>query len=613
MATEQKEYDVFISYSRKDYVDENKKVIPENVVSKVKDALTRAGITYWFDEEGIYSGDNFVEKIINNIEASRIFVYLSTANANDSKWTCKEISSADEMGKHIIPVRIDRTPYNKKVLFRICDLDYIEYYVNPDQGMEKLITSIKKCLNDLNEPKIRAEIMTISEDYQQLANQQEVIANELVEKNRALGNTKKTCPVCEMELPIEAPYCNRCGWHFSALYAMNGHHSQSFDKMQRALCQTNWTAANKAKMLETEQALLKDRLTQATNQSASLKRDLEESLKKAAQQYEDLTRSLQARENELFQLKSGGSKSEKEIKSLNDRIASLEKQLKEAEDRLYLEWQKQEGLNDQLAQTQQQLKAVTQKLQEAQAKPKLPPIIQQIIDNMVYVEGGTFMMGASDKEAHINEYPVHKVQLDSFSIGRTPVTQEQWEAVMGNNPSLFKGAKLPVESVSWDDCQTFIKKLNQMTGKTFRLPTEAEWEFAARGGNRSKGYKYSGSNNVQDVAWLWENSGDKPLSGEWNKEMVLSNHCRTHEVATKQANELGLYDMSGNVWEWCQDWYGNYSSSAQSNPTGSTSGSYRVDRGGSWYYYTARGCRVSYRADNSPTSTGSNLGFRLAQ
>lgn len=597
MAREQKEYDVFISYSRKDYVDENKKVIPENVVSKVKDALTRAGITYWFDEEGIYSGDNFVEKIINNIETSRIFVYLSTANANDSKWTCKEISSADEMGKHIIPVRIDRTPYNKKVLFRICDLDYIEYYVNPDQGMEKLITSIKKCLNELNEPKIRAEIMTISEDYQQLANQQEVIANELVEKNRALGNTKKTCPVCEMELPIEAPYCNRCGWHFSALYAMNGHHSQSFDKMQRALCQTNWTAANKAKMLETEQALLKDRLTQATNQSASLKRDLEESLKKAAQQYEDLTRSLQARENELFQLKSGGSKSEKEIKSLNDRIASLEKQLKEAKYRFDLELQKQEGLNDQLAQTQQQLKAVTQKLQEAQAKPKFPPIIQQIIDNMVYVEGGTFMMGASeqDKEAHSNEKPAHKVQLDSFSIGRTPVTQEQWEAVMGNNPSCFKGAKLPVESVSWDDCQKFIKKLNQMTGKTFRLPTEAEWEFAVRGGNRSKGYKYAGSNNINDVAWYYENVNSK-----------------TREVATKQPNKLGLYDMSGNVWEWCQDWCDGYSSSAQSNPKGPTSGSYRISRGGSWHDSVGN-CRVTSRGINMPTDANYYLGFRLAQ
>ena len=142
-------YDVFISYSRKDYVDANFNVIPGNVVSKVKEALTEAGISYWFDEEGIYSGQNFVEKIVTNIEASKIFLFLSTANSNDSRWTCKEIASADEYGKHIIPVRIDQTPYNKKVLFRIADLDYIEYYSNPEKGMKDMIESIKTYLAQL--------------------------------------------------------------------------------------------------------------------------------------------------------------------------------------------------------------------------------------------------------------------------------------------------------------------------------------------------------------------------------------------------------------------------------------------------------------------------------
>ena len=148
-------YDVFISYSRKDYIDENNIVIPGNVVSKIKEALTNASISYWFDEEGIYSGQNFVEKIINNIEDSQIFIFLSTANSNSSRWTSKEIASADELHKHIIPVRIDNTPYNKKVLFRISELDYIEYYSNPEKATKELIAAIKTHLAQVREDEER--------------------------------------------------------------------------------------------------------------------------------------------------------------------------------------------------------------------------------------------------------------------------------------------------------------------------------------------------------------------------------------------------------------------------------------------------------------------------
>lgn len=145
------QYDVFISYSRKDYVDDKKNIIPNNVVSKIKDTLSKEGISYWFDEEGIYSGNNFVDKIVNNIENSKIFIFLSTENSNKSRWTCKEIASADELGKYIIPVRIDNTPYNKQVLFRIADISYIDYFNNPEKGVEELINSIKSYLNQLQE------------------------------------------------------------------------------------------------------------------------------------------------------------------------------------------------------------------------------------------------------------------------------------------------------------------------------------------------------------------------------------------------------------------------------------------------------------------------------
>lgn len=217
---------------------------------------------------------------------------------------------------------------------------------------------------------------------------------------------------------------------------------------------------------------------------------------------------------------------------------------------------------------------------------------------MIAVAGGTFTMGATAEQGSDvfdDEKPAHKVTLSSFSIGQTEVTQELWEAVMGSNPSSFKGAKLPVECVSWNDCQTFIAKLNELTGKQFRLPTEAEWEYAARGGSQSKGYKYAGSNTLGDVAWYFDNSSSK-----------------THDVATKQPNELGLYDMSGNVREWCQDWYGSYSGSTQTNPTGPASGSSRVHRGGGCRDFTARYCRVSIRYYSTPDIRYDGLGLRIA-
>ena len=218
--------------------------------------------------------------------------------------------------------------------------------------------------------------------------------------------------------------------------------------------------------------------------------------------------------------------------------------------------------------------------------------------NMVRVDGGTFTMGATSEQgsdAYSYEKPAHQVILSTYSIGETEVTQALWQAVMGSNPSNRKGDNLPVEMVSWDDCQKFITKLNKLTGRRFRLPTEAEWEYAARGGSKSRGYKYSGSNNIGDVAWY----------------AMTTNGKGTRDVKTKQANELGLYDMSGNVWEWCQDWKGSYSSGSQVNPTGPSSGFYRVDRGGSWGA-DARFCRVSYRGVNSPGNAFNYLGLRLA-
>ena len=224
------------------------------------------------------------------------------------------------------------------------------------------------------------------------------------------------------------------------------------------------------------------------------------------------------------------------------------------------------------------------------------PVKDGISIDMVRVEAGTFTMGATPemKNPNDDEKPTHRVTLtNDYYIGKYEVTQALWKAVMGNNPSNFKGDNLPVDSVSWDDCQDFLSKLNRITGKTFRLPTEAEWEYAARGGNKSRGYQYSGSNNLSDVAWYDDNSGNK-----------------THAVGTKQPNELGIYDMSGNVMEWCQDRYGKYNSSSQVNPTGANSGYDRVSRGGSWFIF-ACSCRSSCRISFAPGSRSDILGLRL--
>ena len=215
---------------------------------------------------------------------------------------------------------------------------------------------------------------------------------------------------------------------------------------------------------------------------------------------------------------------------------------------------------------------------------------------LLYVKGGTFTMGCTPEQngdCNNDEKPTHKVTLDDYYIGKFEVTQDLWVAVMGKNPSNKKGDDLPVENVSWNDVQDFIRQLNQLTGENFSLPTEAQWEYAARGGCKSKGYKYSGGNILGNVAWYADNSGSTP-----------------HPVGTRDPNELGLYDMSGNVWEWCYDWYGGYSSESQTNPTGPTAGSIRVLRGGSWSYFAGLS-RVSYRLYGQPGSRFSGRGFRL--
>lgn len=212
---------------------------------------------------------------------------------------------------------------------------------------------------------------------------------------------------------------------------------------------------------------------------------------------------------------------------------------------------------------------------------------------MIFVEGGTFVMGSD--EGKKDARPAHEVELSDFFIGKFEFTQEQWIAIMGENPSELECMNCPVNDMSWEQLMEMIKKLNHLSGRKFRLPTEAEWEYAAQGGNQTKGFLYSGSNNIEEVAWLKPNGGD-----------------HQHAVGQLKPNELGLYDMNGNAWELCQDWYDKkfYQRSPRKNPVNETLAKYRVSRGASWMS-PAHYCERHYRNTDHPHHKRGNGGFRL--
>lgn len=233
---------------------------------------------------------------------------------------------------------------------------------------------------------------------------------------------------------------------------------------------------------------------------------------------------------------------------------------------------------------------------EKHSQNSIPIQVKGVTFYMIPVKGGDFLMGAGMEQGDDfwpEEKPQHEVSLSDFLIAETPVTQELWNAIMTSNPSQFNDNRNPVENVSWNDCQKFINKLNELTGKSFSLPTEAQWEYAARGGQDSKGYKYSGSNSLISVGWS-----------------LVSRVRTTQCVKTKDPNELGIYDMSGNVWEWCLDKYYEYNRRKSVNPIGTSATSHHIRRGGCWAI-SARHCRVTSRDEQAANHRSPHQGFRL--
>ena len=627
-------FDVFISYSRQDYVDDNNKVIPGNPVSAIKDLLSKNGISYWFDEEGIYHGDNFAEKIAANIEKSTILLFLSSVNSNASKWTSKEIAAATEWKKKIIPIRLDKSPYNRSVMLYISDLDFVEYYKDPVYAQKTVLDSIRNYKEELERKRIleeqkrkqQAKEKEEREKAEKRRQEQEELSKEIANAIHIVRLSEEALEKQRSKLIQQINTLDSKSERNNLLLQLDQSNQAAFE--ERA----------KSRLLsETVDALKKD-IEKKANDSQLLKQAEEyesiiDELKKKCANLEsgnthDAPKEVQLRIEEEQKknedLRKANYENNKQIESLSKRREQLSvvciflllclgaaialaayiyieksSEISYLNDKYKLSVEEVDSLNEKV----NRLKSESSKC--SQTKGAHHSVLSgEVLEfevgscsfRMIPVEAGTFTMGATPEmtDPHDDEMPTHQVMItNNYYIGQTEVTQALWKAVMGSNPSYFKGDNRPVESVNWNDCRKFITELNKLTGRKFRLPTEAEWEYAARGGKKSQGYQYSGSNNLNEVAWYWENSSKQ-----------------THDVATKQPNELGVYDMSGNVWEWCQDLYGSYSSTSQTNPTGAKSGSYRVYRGGSWDL-RARCCRSSYRNCSSPGSVDDYLGLRL--
>lgn len=621
-----KQYDVFISYSRRDYLDEKENVLPESELKTIIDFFDANGISYWIDKEGHYKKSGFVEKISEAIADSKMMVFVSSVHSNASFYTTGEILEAIDRKMLIIPVRIDNSPYSKKFKLLLNPLDYIDYSkADALHELLKAVNAEKESIarheaemerkREAEERRKREELENLKEAERRKREQEELAAkrsavlaevkdkiaevdnHRISQKNlkakvctllRSIDIKEKKCPVCGSSCSIEEDFCPVCGWHFSSFSGIAEIDMPASFEENTALA--HYSAAwEKSKNASTDNKAVIDNL-----KSENVK--LNDSKVKLNKENAQLLRDNKALKHKVEQLKAGAdtNKIPKWLKITGFGCAgtvtlSFACMLFFFFVGVFFGDEELEPVSN----------AEETWVDADSPVAELPTADKTFTVNgvefgMMHVEGGTFMMGSDDADAEDDEKLVHQVTLSDYYMGQTEVTQALWQAVMGSNPSYFnKGGNLPVEFVSWDDCQEFIGKLNHITGEDFSLPTEAQWEFAARGGIYSKGYKYSGSNNINGVAWYGDNSGSK-----------------THSVGTKQANELGIYDMSGNVWEWCYDWCGPYSSVAITDPAGPSSGSYRVNRGGSWNS-NATDCRCSNRSSYTPTITLNYLGLRL--
>ena len=440
-------YDVFISYSRRDYVDENYNVIPGNAIAEIQNVFDENGITYWFDKDGIYSGQEFIEIITGAIAESKMLIFISSKHSNESIWTAGEIFEALDGEKAIIPVKIDNCQYNKKFKLLIRPLDYIDYQENPQNALKDLLRAINKVKEDIaqkqreeeklrqekeaeaKKEKIKEEISVLAKDCQRLTLQQIDVVNQIFEKQTYIGNTTKICPICDKEVSISSDFCNRCGWTFPILYYIDGNDTYQLDEKQLSVARTNWRSINMVSELQTIKSNLEienQRLQRSLLQATEDCNSMNENLKKNES-------AIQKAKIEIKQMQILNKESDSRIKELEFSIIEstrenekIKNDLRDKEKRLLCSIEENKQLQKRLSDEQTKARKVQKEYEDllAEQKVKTQPQSKPIVPKQEApsVNRSTNMASGNSSVVNSNKNKAFKNKNDVFGLVRSLCT-----------------------------------------------------------------------------------------------------------------------------------------------------------------------------------------------
>ena len=440
-------YDVFISYSRRDYVDESYNVIPGNAIAEIQNVFDENGITYWFDKDGIYSGQEFIEIITGAIAESKMLIFISSKHSNESMWTAGEIFEALDGEKAIIPVKIDNSQYNKKFKLLIRPLDYIDYLENPKNALKDLLRAINKVKEDIaqkqreeeklrqekeaeaKKEKIKEEISVLAKDCQRLTLQQIDVVKQIFEKQTYIGNTTKICPICDKEVSISSDFCNRCGWTFPILYYIDGNNTYQLDEKQLSVARTNWRSINMVSELQTIKSNLEienQRLQRSLLQATEDCKSMTENLKKNES-------AIQKAKIEIKQMQILNKESDSRIKELEFSIIENKKEnekikndLLDKEKRLLCSIEENKQLQKRLSDEQTKARKVQKEYEDllAEQKVKTQPQSKPIVPKQEApsVNRSTNMASGNSSVVNSNKNKAFKNKNDVFGLVRSLCT-----------------------------------------------------------------------------------------------------------------------------------------------------------------------------------------------
>ena len=440
-------YDVFISYSRRDYVDESYNVIPGNAIAEIQNVFDENGITYWFDKDGIYSGQEFIEIITGAIAESKMLIFISSKHSNESMWTAGEIFEALDGEKAIIPVKIDNSQYNKKFKLLIRPLDYIDYQENPQNALKDLLRAINKVKEDIaqkqreeeklrqekeaeaKKEKIKEEISVLAKDCQRLTLQQIDVVKQIFEKQTYIGNTTKICPICDKEVSISSNFCSRCGWTFPILYYIDGNDTYQLDEKQLSVARTNWRSINMVSELQTIKSNLEienQRLQRSLLQATEDCNSMNENLKKNES-------AIQKAKIEIKQMQILNKESDSRIKELEFSIIEstrenekIKNDLRDKEKRLLCSIEENKQLQKRLSDEQTKARKVQKEYEDllAEQKVKTQPQSKPIVPKQEApsVNRSTNMASGNSSVVNSNKNKTFKNKNDVFGLVRSLCT-----------------------------------------------------------------------------------------------------------------------------------------------------------------------------------------------